>query len=133
MRNSRNRSDGVVYSSGPGGSGNVSRCPKCGWPLDSSAASPAACACSKPDVSPRAARRVRVSRSSAGRAGKTVTVIAGLEESDAVLAALAKKLKARCGAGGTIKDGRIEIQGDHVETLLSLLTGEGFRPKKSGG
>jgi len=74
-----------------------------------------------------------VSRSSSGRAGKTVTVVAGLEESEDRLAALAKLLKARCGAGGTVKSGVIEIQGDHVDTVLSLLSSEGFRPKKSGG
>jgi translation initiation factor 1 len=74
-----------------------------------------------------------VSRSSSGRAGKTVTLVTGLEEGEAALAGLAKKLKARCGAGGTVKNGVIEIQGDHVETVLSLLSSEGFRPKKSGG
>ncbi len=62
-----------------------------------------------------------------------MTVVTGLEESEDPLAALAKKLKARCGAGGTVKNGVIEIQGDHVETVLSLLSSEGFRPKKSGG
>jgi translation initiation factor 1 len=62
-----------------------------------------------------------------------VTVVAGLEESEDLLAVLAKLLKARCGAGGTVKNGVIEIQGDHMETVLSLLSSEGFRPKKSGG
>ena len=116
----------VVYSSAPGGSGGVSRCPKCGWPQDR-------CACSKPEVAPRAAQRVRVSRSSAGRAGKTVTLVTGIEEGEAVLAAIARTLKTRCGAGGTIREGAIEIQGEHVNTVLSLLSSEGFKPKKSGG
>jgi translation initiation factor 1 len=76
---------------------------------------------------------VRVSRSSAGRRGKTVTLVAGIEGGEAVLARLAKIMRARCGAGGTVKDAMIEIQGDHVETLLALLSAEGYRPKKSGG
>jgi translation initiation factor 1 len=94
-----------------------------------------ACACAKKEESagPLAQQRVRVSRSSAGRGGKTVTLVTGIEGGDAVLAPLAKTLKARCGAGGTVKDGVIEIQGDHVEALLALLSGEGYRAKKSGG
>ena len=104
----------------------VSRCAKCGWPADR-------CACSKAAPAAKNLQRVRVSRTSSGRAGKTVTLVAGLEESEQGLALLAKKLKARCGAGGTVKDGVIEIQGDHVETVLSVLSSEGYRPKKSGG
>ncbi|MGH9442760.1 MAG: translation initiation factor [Thermoanaerobaculia bacterium] len=117
----------LVYSSGPGRSGSpVDRCPKCGWPAGN-------CACSKAAPSPRNAQRVRVSRSSSGRAGKTVTLVAGLEEDEGTLTLLAKKLKACCGAGGTVKGGVVEIQGDHVETVLSLLSSEGYKPKKSGG
>ncbi len=117
----------TIYSSSPGRSGSpADRCPKCGWPAEK-------CACSKAPVAPRKDQRVRVSRSSSGRAGKTVTVVAGLEESEDQLAALAKLLKARCGAGGTVKAGAIEIQGDHVDTVLSHLSSEGFRAKKSGG
>ena len=82
---------------------------------------------------PPSAQRVRVSRTSAGRGGKTVTLVAGLEGGNAVLAPLSKKLKARCGAGGTIKDGEIEIQGDHVDAVLAILAAEGYRPKRSGG
>ena len=62
-----------------------------------------------------------------------MTLIAGIEGGDAILAPLAKKLKARCGAGGTVKDGLIEIQGDHRDTVMSLLAAEGYRPRKSGG
>jgi Translation initiation factor 1 (eIF-1/SUI1) and related proteins len=76
---------------------------------------------------------VRVSRTSSGRAGKTVTLVTGLEGEEETLVAIAKKLKTRCGAGGTVKRGSIEIQGDHVETVLSFLSSEGFRAKKSGG
>ena len=113
----------IVYSTG---SSPVERCPKCGWPADR-------CACSKAAPAAKNAQRVRVSRTSSGRAGKTVTIVTGLEEDAAALDALAKKLKARCGAGGTVKNGVIEIQGDHVETVLSVLSSEGYRPKKSGG
>jgi translation initiation factor 1 len=93
------------------------------------------CACAKKGESagPLAQQRVRVSRSSAGRGGKTVTLVAGIEGGEKVLAPLAKAMKSRCGAGGTVKDGVIEIQGDHVETLLALLSAEGYGPKKSGG
>lgn len=120
------RSDETVYYSGPGGSGN--RCPRCGWPAGS-------CACAKKEdvAAVLAQQRVRVSRTSAGRAGKTITLVTGVEGGEKVLAALAKELKARCGAGGTVKDGAIEIQGDHVETVLGLLAADGYRPKKSGG
>lgn len=62
-----------------------------------------------------------------------MTLVSGLEEDDDALVFLARKLKARCGAGGTVKNGVIEIQGDHVETVLSVLSSEGFRAKKSGG
>jgi len=121
-----NRPVGIVYSSGPGG--GASRCPKCGWPAE-------ACACAKTNEKPQplASQRVRVSRTSAGRGGKTVTLVVGMEGGEPVLAPLAKKLKARCGAGGTIKEGVIEIQGDHVDAALALLSAEGYRPKRSGG
>lgn len=76
---------------------------------------------------------MRVQRTTAGRGGKTVTLVAGVEGGDAVLAPLAKKIKTRCGAGGTVKDATIEIQGDHVEAILVLLSADGYRPKKSGG
>ena len=121
------RDRSLIYSSGPGGAG--SRCPKCGWPIES-------CACSKNvgvSAGPLAAQRVRVQRSSAGRGGKTVTLVTGIEGGDGVLSPLVKKMKTRCGAGGTVRGETIEIQGDHVDTLLSLLSSEGYRPKKSGG
>ena len=62
-----------------------------------------------------------------------MTVVTGIEAEHERLQALAKTLKSRCGAGGTIRDGAIEIQGDHVETILGILTAEGYRPKRSGG
>ena len=93
------------------------------------------CACAKKEetAAPLSQQRVRVSRSSAGRGGKTVTLVAGIEGGEAILARLAKTMKARCGAGGTVKDGVIEIQGDHVEMVLALLSAEGYRPRRAGG
>jgi translation initiation factor 1 len=62
-----------------------------------------------------------------------VTVITGLALNDAELEALAKELKQRCGSGGTVKDGVIEIQGDHRDTLVAELVKRGHQAKRSGG
>ena len=72
-------------------------------------------------------------RESKGRGGKTVTVVKNLLLSDAYLKELAKKLKQSCGTGGTIKDGMIEIQGDHREKLADTLRALGFKVKIAGG
>lgn len=77
--------------------------------------------------------RVRVARETAGRKGKGVTVVQGLPLMPAELKKLAKELKARCGTGGTIKDGVIEIQGDHRDAIVELLVKRGFDAKRSGG
>jgi translation initiation factor 1 len=82
---------------------------------------------------PRAQRRVRVQRTKAGKGGKTVTLITGLELGAEEAKALLKALKARAGSGGTVKDGVIELQGDQVASALVLLEQEGFRPKQAGG
>jgi translation initiation factor 1 len=76
---------------------------------------------------------VRVSRDRKGRGGKTVTVIDGVMESEAELSTLAQQLKKLCGSGGTIKDGNIEIQGDHVEKVMAKLTELGYKVKRAGG
>jgi translation initiation factor 1 len=78
--------------------------------------------------------RVDVLRSTAGRGGKTVTLVTGftgigLPEKEQ----LAKKMRAACGCGGTVKDGQIEIQGDQRETVARILTEAGFRPVFAGG
>jgi translation initiation factor 1 len=77
--------------------------------------------------------RVRVSREVAGRGGKGVSVITGLPLADAELEALATQLKKSCGAGGAVRDGRIEIQGDHRDRLVAELTKLGYAAKRSGG
>jgi translation initiation factor 1 len=77
--------------------------------------------------------QVRVSRETKGRAGKTATVIRGVPLNLDSLTSLAKKLKAACGTGGTVKDGVIEIQGDHCDKVLTHLELEGFKAKRAGG
>ncbi|HMU91106.1 MAG TPA: stress response translation initiation inhibitor YciH [Pseudomonadales bacterium] len=76
---------------------------------------------------------VRVRRERKGRGGKTVTVVQGVPLDETGLKALAQQLKQRCGSGGTLKDGVIEIQGDHLELLLGLLGEAGFKVKAAGG
>ena len=78
--------------------------------------------------------RVDILRETAGRGGKTVTVVTnfvgiGLPEKEQ----LAKKMRNACGAGGTVKDGRIEIQGDRREIVAKILSEAGFRPVLAGG
>jgi translation initiation factor 1 len=81
----------------------------------------------------RGEARVRVGREVAGRGGKGVSVISGLPLAEAELEALATKLKKSCGAGGAVKDGQIEIQGDHRDRLVAELQKLGFAAKRSGG
>ena len=74
---------------------------------------------------------VRVFREKGGRGGKTVTVVRGLEPGE--LAAIASDLKRLCGAGGSVKDGTVEIQGDHREKVVARLVARGHRAKPAGG
>jgi translation initiation factor 1 len=80
-----------------------------------------------------AAARVRVGREVAGRSGKGVTVVSGLALDTAQLEELAARLKRLCGAGGAVKNGRIEIQGEHRDRLVGELCHLGFDAKRSGG
>lgn len=78
--------------------------------------------------------RVDIKRETGNRGGKTVTVVSGfigigLPEKEQ----LAKKMRAACGCGGTVKDGQIEIQGDQRETVARILSEAGFRPVFAGG
>ncbi len=79
--------------------------------------------------------KVRVSLDTKGRKGKGVTVVKGLPLAPDALEALGRQLKAACGSGGTVKDGCIEVQGDHVEKVLAWLAArpEGWKPKRAGG
>ncbi len=78
-------------------------------------------------------QRIRVQRTKAGKGGKLVTAITGLEAPEAELRALLKQLKAAAGTGGTVKDGVIELQGDQVAPALAALEKAGYRPKQAGG
>ena len=115
----------LVYSTE---SGRI--CPGCGQPV-------AACICRQQQQ--QAAARpatdgiVRVSLDTKGRKGKGVTVVKGVALDDPALALLGKRLKSACGSGGTTKDGVIEIQGDHRETVIALLQKEGMTVKRAGG
>lgn len=88
---------------------------------------------SAPAITNPVKQGVRIRRESKGRGGKTVTVIDGLALDQANLKALLKRLKARLGTGGAIKDANLEIQGEHRETVLQLLEKEGINAKISGG
>jgi translation initiation factor 1 len=77
--------------------------------------------------------RVKVRREVAGRRGKGVTTISGVPIGDAELKDLAGKLKRRCGVGGSVKNGVIEIQGDHRDTVVEVLKAEGYTPVLAGG
>jgi translation initiation factor 1 len=88
------------------------------------------------DTAERAARtgragiRIRLDRRASDR---VVTVVTGLRGPEAAVAALMRELKAACGAGGTVKEGAIELQGDHRERVEALLDARGLRWKRSGG
>ncbi len=111
---------GLVYSTDSG-----RHCPDCNQPV-------AACICKQSAVL-AGDGIARVRRETKGRGGKTVTTIAGIPLAEEPLKELASALKKRCGCGGGLKDGVIEIQGDHVQLLIDELTKRGFKAKKSGG
>ncbi|BDX02845.1 MAG: translation initiation factor Sui1 [Marinomonas sp.] len=77
--------------------------------------------------------KVRIALETKGRKGKGVTVVTGLPLTEDKLKTLGKKLKTQCGTGGAVKDGHIEIQGDHRQKLKDLLEKEGFSSKFTGG
>jgi translation initiation factor 1 len=112
----------IVYRTDGGRS-----CPRCGEPL-------AACRCAERATGlPEGDGIVRLRRERKGRGGKAVTLVDGVPLPAPELKRLAKRLKQRCGVGGAVKEGRIEIQGDQREVLKSLLEAEGFTVKLAGG
>lgn len=101
-------------------------CPVCGQPQ-------AQCICHVRKPVPSGDGTVRVWRESKGRGGKTVTLVRGLALAEEALKALAKQLRTACGSGGTVKDGVIEVQGDHVDRLQQLLQVQGHKVKNGPG
>ena len=86
-----------------------------------------------PPPHPGSPARVRVGREVAGRGGKGVSVITGLPLAGSELEALARQLKKLCGAGGAVRDGVIEIQGEHRDRLVAELSRLGYEVKRAGG
>jgi translation initiation factor 1 len=77
--------------------------------------------------------RIRVGRETSGRGGKGVTVVTGLPLAGDALEELAQKLKRLCGAGGAVRDGKVEIQGEHRDRLVAELAKLGYDAKRAGG
>ena len=97
-------------------------CPVCGQPKDK-------CTCDQKQTVRSGDGVVRVSRETKGRKGKVVTLISGIPLSEMELKFLAKELKIKCGSGGTVKSGIIEIQGDHRKLLHGELQKRGWMVK----
>lgn len=100
-------------------------CPNCRNPV-------AKCVCTSNKPPSKSDGTVRIRLETKGRKGKGVTVIEGAPVAGAELDALGKALKQRCGSGGTVKDGNIEIQGDHRVIIIAELTRLGWKVKKAG-
>jgi translation initiation factor 1 len=118
---SRSASGGLVYSTDSG-----RMCPVCRHPA-------ANCTCSAAKAKPAGDGVVRVSRETKGRAGKGVTLVKGLALEPLALMTLGKQLKTACGSGGTVKDGVIEVQGDHCDRVIEMLKAQGYTVKRAGG
>ncbi|OHX12961.1 translation initiation factor Sui1 [Chromobacterium sphagni] len=120
MKAKRSEGGGLVYSTEHG-----RMCPQCRQPQQQ-------CVCAA-EAEPAGDGIARVARETKGRGGKEVTVVRGLPLAADALAKLGKQLRTRCGSGGTAKDGVLEIQGDHVETVMAELAKHGFKVKRGGG
>ncbi len=118
---SKSGSGGLVYSTEAG-----RMCPVCRQPV-------AQCSCKSARPAPATDGVVRVSRETKGRGGKAVTLVKGVALDEAGLITLGKHLKAACGSGGTVKDGVIEVQGDHCDRVIELLKAQGRVVKRAGG
>lgn len=111
---------GLVYSTDAG-----RMCPDCRQPVGN-------CICRQAVVA-KGDDVVRVSRETKGRGGKSVTLVKGLALDAAALAQVGKQLKAACGSGGTVKDGVIEVQGDHCDLVVETLKKQGHNNVKRAG
>jgi translation initiation factor 1 len=118
----KNKNSNPVYSTAKG-----RLCPDCGKPASQ-------CKCSQVGSKPDSADGiVRLRREVKGRRGKTVTTVYGIPHNPQVLLELAGEIKKRCGAGGSVKDGVVVIQGDHRQTLKRVLEEKGYTVKIAGG
>ncbi len=113
--------NGIVYSTEFG-----KMCPRCGKPVKR-------CSCKKTSPVRPNDGIVRAGFEKKGRKGSGVTIITGIPKNDKELKITAKALKKKCGTGGTVKNGTIEIQGDHRDKIIEILQKEGFTVKKTGG
>lgn len=121
MRSNREKNEGIVYSTD---SGKV--CPECGNPIRQ-------CNCGRRSLLTPSDGIVRIGRETKGRKGSGVSIITGVPLDGNDLKKLARQLKKKCGTGGTIKSGTIEIQGDHRDLLKQELSKLGYTVKLSGG
>lgn len=118
----KDQNSGLVYSTDAG-----RMCPACRQPV-------AQCVCkARAKLVVPGDGIVRVSRETKGRGGKAVTLVKGLALDEAALVALGKQLKAVCGSGGTVKDGVVEVQGDHCDRVIEALKKLGHTVKRAGG
>ncbi len=121
MSPKKKRDGGLVYSTEYG-----RMCPQCRRPSD-------ACRCRGNTHAAPGDGVVRVGRETKGRKGKGVTTVSGVPLDPPALKQLAQHLKKKCGTGGTVKNGIIEIQGDHRDKLVQILQKDGWTVKRSGG
>ena len=117
----QNKGSATVYSTESG-----KLCPDCNEPA-------VKCICRKKQVPPQNDGIVRLMRETKGRKGKGVTLITGVPLGSEELKTLAKSLKQKCGSGGSVKEGVIEIQGDHRDMLEQELVSLGYKVKRAGG
>lgn len=117
----KSRKQGLVYSTDTG-----RMCPGCGHPIKQ-------CCCSTTKTLQGSDGVIRVKRQTKGRKGSGVSLIEGLPLQETELKKLGKELKKKCGSGGTVKNGVIEIQGDHRELLVQSLLRLGYNAKLAGG
>jgi len=115
MKNSR-----MIYSTDSA----AQKCPRCGQ---------YECICDQPPEAPLAGQTAKILVDRKGRKGKSVTVVEGLRVNPMHLAEIAKSMKQKIGTGGTAKNGRIEIQGEHRQVVAGMLQDLGVKTKLSGG
>ena len=121
VRKKQNKESGRVYSTEFG-----KMCPRCNKQA-------AKCICRKQPLPPKSDGVVRLMRETKGRKGKGVTLITGVALETKELKDLAKLLKQKCGSGGSLKNGVIEIQGEHRDVLEKELVSLGYKVKRAGG